>query len=158
LRANVQLAQFELEQPQTGSKRTSAAPTPAEKRKRKRVLEARKYLDEADKAPKHELARLRILQLPARIASWLRDDYARRSEEDKQRKEEQVLRKLLLDEQDGVLVLAERDTAILNDKGAEVSAVLGLHQMAVELCVDEIRRKAAADVLKTLDKALAFCT
>src|SRR5262249_25077018 len=77
LRVYVQLAQFELEQPQTGAKATSATPTPSEKRSRRRVLEARKYLDEAKRAPKSELARWRILQLQARVALWLSEDAAR---------------------------------------------------------------------------------
>ncbi|MBI1915253.1 MAG: tetratricopeptide repeat protein [Planctomycetes bacterium] len=158
LRVNVQLAQFELEQPQTGPKATSSAPLPPEKRSRKRVLEARKHLDEAKRAPQHELSRWRILHLEAQVARWLRDDYARKGEDEKQRKEEQLLRKLLLDAQDGALVRAEYDKNIADDKGVEAPAALGLHQLAVELRVEDARRKTATvtDVLKTLNVALAF--
>ena len=101
----------------------------------------------------------RTLYLQARIARWLRDDYARKRKEEAAQQQEKELRRLLLEEQGGVLARAEKDGGVTGLKFYDASRALGLHRMAVELVAEDARRGKAdlAAVQKCLEGTLAFC-
>ncbi len=155
-RALYLLAHFEFEQPGPPN------PTPPARRDRERVLRAREHvrvLKETDHYPLW-----RTLLLEAEIAQWLRDDAARRGETDRQRAEEETLRKLLLAPGSGVVARVKagegREHLSVWDalSFGEVPALLGLHLMALDVAVKGVREsKDAARERELLDDTLTLC-
>jgi tetratricopeptide (TPR) repeat protein len=146
-RARYLMARLEFEQPLVNptDPGTAAQPTPPARRSRERMLTA---LDHVNKLKAIERTpRWRTLILEAQIHAWLMESY-RRPESRKpnlEQQEEQALRTLLFDDSTGALARAAREGEGANSRLPGLSrldfeGVLGLHQIALDLVIDDCRR------------------
>lgn len=156
-RSHLLLAQHEFEQPRAEARGQLAVPTPPDKRSRSRVLKAREHLDKAKEGGSYPV--WRTLHLEAQLTRWLRDDYrAKRDAEQKLKAEEKALRELL-DPQKGVAARAAADKGLDAANLFDVRGAAGLHQMALELALEDARRAGenAPRMWQEFAALLAFC-
>jgi hypothetical protein len=145
-RARFLLARLEYEQPITGKTASGVVslPMPAAKRSRDRVLKGLEHLARLKEL--ENPIRWRTLYLEAQMYGWLVQAYRQPA----QRKVEaeldalQKLRALLLDQQPNVLSRAATEQRLEKLSKLDLQGIFGLHQMALELALEDNRRAAKA--------------
>ena len=157
------LARFEFEQPilaVAGEGLTPGTPMPTAKRSRERMLKCLDYLKQLTTTPEGQ--RWRTLYLEAQARHWLVQYYRQpeRAKFEEEQKEVAALKRLLLDEETGLAArLAKMDEKAPLSR-LDTEGLLGLHTLALELLVDELRRGQRRDegsrvnTLRQLDQLL----
>ena len=155
--ASYLLARFEFEQPAADPRTGTAGPTPASKRSRDRVLQARECVQRLKEIDNYPL--WRTLHLEAQIAEWLRDDAAAHAKSTRQNEEDIALRTLLLDPTHGALARASKGEAMERLSLWDAQGVLGLHVMALDIAVVDSRKPKATtkEVERHLRTTLELC-
>lgn len=138
------LARIDFEQPPSTGRRG-----------RSRVLQARQYVKQLKDSGNYPI--WRTLYLEAQIAQWL-SDAAAQSNSDRRDSEEQTLRSLLFASK-GALARAAAREGLEHPGKWDIEGILGLHQMALTLAVEDSRKPGAtpAQVVEILNAALALC-
>lgn len=168
-RARYFMARYEYEQPvpRPGNSRALPTAAPLVRRSKDRMVKA---LDQVTKLKEVEgaKARWRTLHLEAQIHQWLLGYY--RSPQNPPSPAQQVqhdvaLRTLLFDPAAGIRHKSEQqDDRISKMTRLDVDGLIGLHQMALDRTLDDIResgrakdRDAQARLIAALDATLALC-
>lgn len=147
-RALYLLARFEFEQPLLAVAADGlppGSPLPSSKRSRERMRQCLDYLKQL--ANTAEGQRWRTLYLEAQARHWL-VEHSRRPEQpryDEEQRELAALRRLLFDESGGLTVRVARMDGQAPLSRLDTEGLLGLHALAVEVLVDDLRRDGRRD-------------
>jgi tetratricopeptide (TPR) repeat protein len=134
VRAHSHLGLMEFEQ----YNETTGKPTPDKDKSRERVLSAREHLQAVKNASYYPI--WRTLDLEARIQLWLaRRPTGTPAGKLEGQKEEERLRKLLFDPEEGILTRAKKKDGFTALSSVDIDGLRGLHQMAVRFGVDQAR-------------------
>jgi hypothetical protein len=146
------LARFEFEQPPTNSR---AAAVPKSKRSRERILQARAYVKQLKDNGNYPL--WRTLYLEAEIDQWMRVDAAQ-ANSPRRDAEDATLRSLLFGPK-GALARAATGEGLEYPSKWDAEGVLGLHQLALDLAVEDSRQPGTSTdkVVELLAATLALC-
>ncbi len=137
-RAHLLLARIEFEQFQEGT----GKPATGRNRNRERVEDARSHLAAVKKAPPYPL--WRTLYLEAQIVKFLVKEKPA-SNRAEQKKDEAAYSELFFDPEGGVLALAARRQAFGLLAADDIEGIIGLHEMAVELGIEQSRKTMGGD-------------
>ncbi|MEI7683395.1 MAG: tetratricopeptide repeat protein [Planctomycetota bacterium] len=151
-RAKYMVAKIDFEQPDP----TTHRPTLSEKRSLERIKNAAKLINEVRDDPKFPIWRTEFLR--ANIHHWLMKSYAGVREKE-YLDELDELDKILLDDLNGAIARIRQGEGMKLLSSWDVEGVLGLHTMAADVALDEIRRKRIdPSVLpRVYEDTLAFC-
>lgn len=150
------LARFEYEQPATAPNgATPVPPAKAGKRSRERVLQARQHVKQLKATTNYLLWRTSFLE--AQITQWLRDDAAK-ANGNRRETEDAALRSLLFGPK-GAMARASAGEALEHPSKWDAEGVLGLHEMALNLAVEDSRQPGATTekVVELLTATLSLC-
>jgi tetratricopeptide (TPR) repeat protein len=167
-RARYLMASYEFMQPvpRPGNPKAIPVPSPLSRRSKDRMVKALEHVTKLKEAEGIK-SRWRTLYLEAQIHQWLLGYY--KSPLNPQSPAQQVqhevaLRTILFDPATGIRKKAEQDDRISKMSRLDVDGLMGLHQMALDRTLDDVReatrpndREALARLVEALDATLALC-
>lgn len=153
-RALYLLARLEYEQPVSvkADSGPGTMPMPALKRSRDRMVKGLEYLTRLKSVEKP--IRWRTTYLEAQMQAWLVQYYRNPSQlrPDAEQQAMTHLRGMLLDNELGVMAKVKKDDKLNVSSRLDLQGLLGLHQMALELVLDESRRSTGSQAVSDVQQ------